>query len=327
MESLDAATRSTHAPWLSVRASHGDSRLARLPTDTVRSAPRGVRPSPSTRDTRAVPGDSWRVVTFNIWNRQGPWDRRLPLIRDGLAALDADVIALQEVLAFGDAPNQADAIAAGLGWNCYHAPAWAIGGGLTFGNAILSPHPITDGESLALPTPPGLDTRAVAFARVHAPHGPIPVFATHLTVQFHLCHVRRAQVVALADHVARLAPIGEPPPVVLGDFNAHPDSDEIRFLRGLTSLEGRSVYFADCWLAAGAEGPGYTYDRRNDYALRTHEPSNRIDYIFVRGPDAHMRGEPIAARLALDQPVDGVWPSDHFALVAEIGTTVARSTV
>jgi endonuclease/exonuclease/phosphatase family metal-dependent hydrolase len=143
------------------------------------------------------------------------------------------------------------------------------------------------------------------------------VFVTHLTVQFHLCHVRRDQVVALTDHVARLAPIGDPPPVVMGDFNAAPDSDEIRFLRGLTSIDGRSVYFADCW-AVAADGPGYTYDRQNPYALRSHEPSSRIDYVFVRGPDAYLRGEPIAARLALDQPTDGVWPSDHFAVVADI---------
>lgn len=260
----------------------------------------------------------WRVATFNLWNRQGPWERRLPLIRAELAALDADVIGLQEVLALGALPNQADELAAGMGWHVHHAPAWEIGGGLTFGNAILSPHRLLDTACLALPTPPGLDTRSVAFARVDAPHGPIPVFVTHLTVQFHLGDVRRAQVVALADHVARLAPVGEPPPVVLGDFNAVPDSDEIRFLRGLTSLAGRSVYFADCWTAAGAAGPGHTYDRRNPYALRSHEPSSRIDYVFVRGPDARLRGEPIAARLALDQPTAGVWPSDHFAVVADI---------
>jgi endonuclease/exonuclease/phosphatase family metal-dependent hydrolase len=259
----------------------------------------------------------WRVATFNIWNRQGPWNQRLPLIREGLTTLDADVIGLQEVLAFGDLPSQADEIAAGLGLHVYHAPAWQIGGGLTFGNAILSPHRLFDTACLPLPTPPGLDTRSVVFARVDAPHGPIPVFVTHLTVQFHLCHVRRQQVVALADHVARLAPIGEPPPVLLGDFNAPPDSDEIRFLRGLTSLEGRSVYFADCW-AVAASGLGITYDRKNPYALRSHEPSSRIDYIFVRGPDAHLRGEPIAARLALDQPSGDVWPSDHFAVVADI---------
>src|SRR5262249_34578570 len=107
------------------------------------------------------------------------------------------------------------------------------------------------------------------------------------------------------------------PPVLMGDFNARPDSDEIRFLNGLTTLEGKSVYFADCWSACDG-GPGYTFDRSNPYALRTHEPSSRIDYIFVRGPDAQYRGEPVAARLALDQPTGDVWPSDHFAVVADI---------
>jgi endonuclease/exonuclease/phosphatase family metal-dependent hydrolase len=272
-------------------------------------------------------GDLWRIATFNIWNRQGPWERRLPLIRDGLRALDADAIALQEVLAFGELPNQADEIAAGLGWHVAHAPAWQIGGGLTFGNAIISPHRLFDIEAMALPSPAGLDTRSLLFARVDAPHGPIPMFATHLTVQFHLGTVRCAQVRAIADHVARLAPIGGPPPVIAGDFNAHPDADEIRFLRGLTGLGGATVYFADCWTAAGQVGPGYTYDRRNPYALRTHEPSNRIDYIFVRGPDAHLRGEPVSCRLALDEPSEGVWPSDHFAVVADIHAAKRPGTV
>jgi endonuclease/exonuclease/phosphatase family metal-dependent hydrolase len=262
-------------------------------------------------------GERWRVATFNIWNRQGSWDQRLPLIREGLAALDADAIALQEVLALGGR-TQADEIVEGWGWHVYYAPAWEIGGGLTFGNAIVSPHRLADCETFTLPTPPGLDTRSAAFARVDAPHGPLPLVAAHLTVQFHLGQVRCAQVRVLADHVARLAPIGGPPPVLAGDFNAHPDSDEIRFLRGLTGLGGACVYFADCWIAAGAEGPGYTYDRRNPYALRSHEPSNRIDYVFVRGPDARLRGEPIVARLALDTPTGDVWPSDHFAVVADI---------
>src|SRR5262245_15853570 len=158
-------------------------------------------------------------------------------------------------------PSQADEIAAGTPWHVHYVPAWHIGGGLTFGNAILSHHPLVDQASLPLPDPAGVDPRTVAFARVEAPHGPIPVFVTHLTFQLHLGHARCEQVRALADHVARLAPIAGPPPIVLGDFNADPDADEMRFLRGLTSLGGRSVYFADCWLATGAAGPGYSYDR------------------------------------------------------------------
>lgn len=260
----------------------------------------------------------WRAVTLNIWNRQGPWPQRLPLIREGLRALDADVIGLQEVLGFPGMPSQADEIAQGLGYHVHHVPAWHVGGGLTFGNAILSKYPLVDGASLPLPSPEGLDTRTVAFARVEAPHGPMPVFVTHLTYQLHLGHSRCEQVRALIEHVKVLAPVDGPPPVLMGDFNADPDSDEMRYLRGMTPLGGTSVYFADCWTATGNTSPGYTYDRRNTYALRSREPSRRIDYIYVRGPDRSLRGEPLSARLALDECVDGVWPSDHFAVVAEI---------
>ncbi len=288
--------------------------------------PRRRRSRPATACARWPSGDTagvdrLRVATFNLWNRQGPWPRRLPLIRAGLAGLGADVIALQEVLGFPGQPSQADEVAP-AGWHVHHAPAWAIGGGLTFGNAILSPHPLIDVAALPLPTPPGLDTRSVAFARVDVASGPVPIFATHLSHQLHLGHVRCAQVRALADHVHALAPIDGPPPILLGDFNAEPDSDEMRFLRGLCPLGGASVYFADAWAATAdadpTRGPGFTYHRRNPYALRTREPSRRIDYVYVRGPDRTLRGEPLAAWLALDEPTDGVWPSDHAAVVADV---------
>jgi hypothetical protein len=106
--------------------------------------------------------------------------------------------------------------------------------------------------------------------------------------------------------------------VLVADLNADPDADEVRFLRGLTSLGGPTVHFSDCWTSSGRTDPGHTYDRRNPYALRSHEWSRRIDYVFVRGPDQSFRGEPLSARLALDEPTDGVWPSDHFAVFAEI---------
>ena len=46
----------------------------------------------------------------------------------------------------------------------------------------------------------------------------------------------------------------------------------------------------------------------------------RIDYVFVGSwhahPDAYCRIE--AATLAFDQPTDGIWPSDHFGVVADV---------
>jgi endonuclease/exonuclease/phosphatase family metal-dependent hydrolase len=263
--------------------------------------------------------DVIRAVTVNIWNRQGPWAQRLPLLRAGIAALAPDVIGLQEVMAFGGT-SQADELAAGLGWNVHYGAAWAIGGGLTWGNAVLSPWPFAATDVLPLPAPPELDARSVAYALVDAPVGRIPVFCTHLTYQLHRGDARCAQVRALADHVARLAPPdADPvPPILLGDVNADPESDEMRFLRGLTPLGGRSVYFADAWAATRPLEAGFTYDRRNPYALRSREPSRRIDYVYTRGPDRSLRGEPLAARLVLDTPDGDVWPTDHFGVFAEI---------
>jgi endonuclease/exonuclease/phosphatase family metal-dependent hydrolase len=260
-----------------------------------------------------------RAVTINIWNRQGPWDRRLPLLRDGLAALEPDVVGMQEVLAFGGV-SQAEQIAAGLGWHVHYGPAWQIGGGLTYGNAIVSRWPLADVAVFPLPTPPEIDARSVAHAMVEMPCGRVPVFVTHLPYQLHAGHVRCEQIRVVADLIAEHAPVADTtfPPILMGDFNAEPDSDEMRFLRGLTPLGGRCVYFADAWQATATPGPGFTYDRRNPYALRSREPSRRIDYVYVRGPDRALRGEPLAARLVLDEPSDGVWPSDHFGVLAEI---------
>lgn len=263
--------------------------------------------------------DYWRVGTLNIWNRSAPWPERLALIKEELARLDLDAVALQEVLAFTGMPNQAEEIVAGTGWNAFYAPAMQIGPGLSMGNAVISRHALTDTEAIELPKDAG-EPRSVAFAKVGVPHGPLPVFATHLVHQMHLGHVRCNHVKALAGIVAERAPIGGVPPVVMGDFNAEPDADEMRYLRGLTGLGGPYVYFADAWIAAMCEGPGYTYDRTNHYAARSREASRRIDYIYVRGPDRNLRGEVRSCELAWRNG-----SSDHFGVVAELHGAVRSS--
>jgi endonuclease/exonuclease/phosphatase family metal-dependent hydrolase len=263
---------------------------------------------------------SLRLLTLNIWNRQGPWEARRELIHAGLRALDPDLVALQEVLALDSgAPNQAEEVAAGLGYHVAYSPAWAIwGGALHMGNAILSRWPIVETRSWALPTRETTDeARGMVYALVDAPVGRVPVLCTHLSWRFHAADERALQVRAVDEHAREVTVLGGPPPILMGDFNAEPDSDEIRFLRGLTALGGRSTYWADCFGLVGA-GPGYTYSRANAYAATVHEPSRRIDYVFVRGPDRQLRGEPLAARVVLDEAVGEVFPSDHFGVYAEI---------
>jgi endonuclease/exonuclease/phosphatase family metal-dependent hydrolase len=260
------------------------------------------------------------VVTINIWNKQGPWPRRLEILRRQLAALDPDLIALQEVMHLpGAGANQAEELAQPLDFRVAYATAWPIAGGpLELGNALLSRWPILEQRTFTLPVErSGEEGRSLLYALVDAPAGRLPVYVTHLSWQFHVSHVRAQQVRAVDDAVRETAGAGVLPPILMGDFNAEPESDEIRFLRGLTALGGRGTYWADCFALAG-RGPGATYSRQNPYAADLREPERRIDYVFVRGPDKHKRGEPLAARVVLTEPEGEVWPSDHFGVHAEI---------
>jgi hypothetical protein len=38
------------------------------------------------------------VLTLNVWNREGPWPDRLPLIRSWIERLQPDLIGFQEVV-------------------------------------------------------------------------------------------------------------------------------------------------------------------------------------------------------------------------------------
>lgn len=274
-----------------------------------------------------------RVITLNIWNRQGPYEARAALIKKGLQTYDAHLIGLQEVLRHtpvtldGTATthavgNQAEELAAGLGYYAVFGSAHNLGFGLDFGNGLLSRFPILETDVRPLPVERDDEKRSVLYALCDVPTGPVPVFVTHFSWKLHQSKIRQRQILAVVDFVAEKSKVGKTfPPIVMGDFNAEPDSDEMRFMRGLTTIEGHSVYFSDAFLLAGdraAHGAGATYARSNLYAARSCEPDRRIDYIFTRGPDRALRGEVLASKLCFADAENGVLPSDHYGVYAEI---------
>ncbi len=259
--------------------------------------------------------DRIRVATLNIWNRMGPWEERLVAIRKEIARSEPDVIGLQEVLVLPELEfDQAKAIAEGFGYHVAfgRSPDAAP---YTMGNAVLSKWPIARTFTFGLP---GTDEhRCLVCAEIDSPVGKIPFFSTHLNWKFDESAMRQLQAQTIARFVdANRTPEGFPP-IVVGDFNAEPDSDEIRFLRGLGSLGGSSTHFHDVFGEVGV-GAGITFSKKNSYAALLREPDRRIDYVWVRGGDERFRGEPLSARVAFDEAVNGAFPSDHFGVVAEI---------
>jgi endonuclease/exonuclease/phosphatase family metal-dependent hydrolase len=63
-----------------------------------------------------------RIVTLNTWKNEGDYARRLPLMRDGLAAMAPDVVCLQECF-IAEGFDTAAWLAAELGLKPYAAPA------------------------------------------------------------------------------------------------------------------------------------------------------------------------------------------------------------
>jgi len=263
-----------------------------------------------------------RLLTLNIWSHHPPWQTRKRLIRQGLVAESPDLVALQEVLQpHGPGTSQADELAEGLGYRVAFSRACRLTRPLAadFGLALLSRFPIREHRTELLPTPSGVETRALLYALCSVKVGVLPVLVTHLSWEPELGEVRQAQLAHIASFVqkelaelpARLpAHVAILPPVLLGDLNSSPDSPE---LRGFLGSSG----FLDCF-AAGGQGAGLTMDARNPGATKDGVLlSGRIDYLML-GPSPAGQVRVREARLCLHHDEAGVFPSDHFGVVADL---------
>jgi endonuclease/exonuclease/phosphatase family metal-dependent hydrolase len=260
-----------------------------------------------------------RVMTWNLWWRFGPWEERLPAIKATLAEVDADVIALQEVWDDGER-NQAAELGQALGFEHLYASRVDIDG-VQLGNGILSRWPIEFSETMPLPAPPGNEEFRLALrADIDGPRGRFQFYSTHLNWRSDQSHVRQDQVRTIARFIDE-APDSAFPPILCGDFNAAPDSYEIWMLTGRTTVPVPKLVFHDAWEAAidkTGSFDGMTWSNANPFAAEGYEPTRRIDYVFAGWPKDQGAGQIVKATVAGKDPIDGVHPSDHYALVAEL---------
>ena len=258
-----------------------------------------------------------RVATWNIWWRFGPWQERLPLIIDELTRIDADVIALQEVW-LADGTSSAERIAESLGYESVADGILEMEPGVRFGNAVCSRWPIAGHESRRLTAASKPDEeRLVLRADIDGPQGPLQVFSTHLNWRFDHSAARQAQVRQLAEFVADSRPRTYPP-IVCGDFNAEPHSDEIEMLTGQRELAVDGILLVDTWRALHPTSPGFTWSNENTFAADAREWDRRIDYVFVGWPKEEGLGQPLSAELIGTKQIGDLWPSDHYGLVTEL---------
>ena len=196
--------------------------------------------------------------------------------------------------------------------------------GVRSGNAVISRWPIVRHEVRKLPREGAHgavddegEERLCVFAEVDGPRGKIQVFCAHLSWSEDHGAIRQAQVADICRFVRETRP-REFPAVLCGDLNAEPQSDEIRMLTGRAASPVPKVVFRDAWEAAGCEEPGYTWSNDNPFASSSLDLERRLDHIMVGRPKLGGAGHVLGAQLAGDVPIDGMWGSDHLAVVAEL---------
>jgi endonuclease/exonuclease/phosphatase family metal-dependent hydrolase len=264
-----------------------------------------------------------RVATLNMFGTRSRWPQRHRVLADGFHTLQPDLVSFQEVIVSGGYDQAQEVL--GDGYHIvHHGFREPDGQGIT----IASRWPVRSVSEidLRMASPSGFACSALA-AEIAVP-GPVGdvLFVDHLPDwQLTREYQRELQTVRVAGFIEEWLQNRQAHVVVAGDLDATPDAATIRFWTGKQSLGGLSVCYRDAWAALHPEGgAGHTFTTDNDLVRLgdggawAQELGRRIDYILVRclahGPTLRVS----ACERLFDSPVDGIWGSDHFGVVADL---------
>jgi endonuclease/exonuclease/phosphatase family metal-dependent hydrolase len=244
--------------------------------------------------------DRLHVATLNIRNLADRWAERQGLIYADMAALQPDLLGLQEVVYV----LQQDRLIGAAGEGTYSAArGWA--GRPEYGNGLLLRAPLTGPAYERLDMGLG---RSALRVRVELPGGAAVVMAvTHLHHPPDAAKERDEQAEALLAWLDG-SPAADAT-ILVGDFNAAPAEPAYARMAGSG--------FRSSFLEANDHEPTYTWPSGiQAEGMDTDGEPACLDYIWVRG-----EVRVVDCRLAWDRPaVDDptLYPSDHLGLAAHL---------
>ena len=259
-----------------------------------------------------------RCLTLNLWGAEAPLEARMALVEEGIRTLAPDVVALQEVCASPDLPNQADTLAGRAGLRP-SSRRRSPSGAATRAWPSCPATPIAAHESRELPHATTDERRIVLSARLTV--GDRDRLGAQHPPQLPPDPRPPARGPGAGHRRVVSARVAHEPQLLMGDFNARPESDEIRWLTGLTTLAASGGPLPGRLGRHHPGSPGWTWASANPYTkpLGFLQTDRRLDYIFVTPERRDGRSRILDCRMVFDRPAPGgVFASDHFGVLAEV---------
>ena len=234
-------------------------------------------------------GVEFKVLSYNIHHANPPSvpDKiDLEAIAKVINESGADLVGLQEVdvhtIRSGKSSNQAEVLGEMTGMHVFFSKGIDYQGG-EYGTAILSKYPIKQAERFELPNLEGLksEPRTLAVVTVEVEGRPLRFANTHLD------YTNAENNLLQVNEILEVFEEGRLPVVLVGDFNALPESASIRLLD--------QHFIRSC-----TENCGFTIPQIH--------PNRTIDFIMV-SKDAPFE---VIDHRVIDEP----YASDHLPVLA-----------
>ncbi len=255
------------------------------------------------------------MVTWNVlWRFAPDWHARERRILTALDQLQPDVIGLQECWGASDG-TQADVVAEHFDMHAaFLAPSFPPvpeppehdeQRGVLMGVGLVSRLPIVSVRRHELPVSHRQVAPVALEARIEGDDDvfEVVVAATEWEPAFADDHL--AQTGRLAELLS--AGTSSVPRFLLADLNCDASQPEFAPL---------SAVAVDTWELGGGDPHAVTLSSAVPFAPleATKEIDRRVDHILIgRGSEIAVEGA-----FTLDQPVDGMYPSDHFPVIADV---------
>jgi endonuclease/exonuclease/phosphatase family metal-dependent hydrolase len=266
-----------------------------------------------------------RLATYNIWNAKANWPQRLAALVEELGALNADLVAMQEVPfeASPGVPIDRFFRERGAYAQVLYLPYPGLADKREWpeGLAFLSNFSL---EDIRVNWAGGQPTENSWGARATVRWQGLRLGITTVHLDFRHADSRERHIVRIVRDLIDAHPSDLD--ILCGDFNDDGDAPSLRFLEGRADLHGYRTAWRDLaveWHAARGESPPVTLDFRDNPRWKAKNmtvPSKRFDRIYLCTSEGVTAPRILGVGRFGDVPVNsgGVVPSDHYGLYADL---------